>query len=268
MTIINIFHGIGYTLLGGSLIAFILSYVGTFAVLRRMSFFGDGIAHVSLLGIAIGLVTATNPLWSALAVTIIFALLMFVLERKTNLAFDAVIGIIFPFAMAVGISLLALRKAGEVDLEGILFGDINAVQKGDLAGIIIVAVLAILFLITYMRQLTFIAFDREGAEVAGIHTSFLDAVFYVVVAVSVVLGVKMAGVIMVSALLVIPTATGKLLAKSFEGMLSSSVLFAELGVLLGIGVALFWPIPAGAAIIIVSTLIFFASLGVSKLRKA
>jgi zinc transport system permease protein len=127
------------------------------------------------------------------------------------------------------------------------------------------ALLVVIFLIKFYRQIAFITFDREGARIAGVNTEALDLVFYIALAVAIVLGVKILGIILISALLIIPASTGKLLAHSFRNLIWSSIVVAEITVLGGLIISYFLNLPTGATIILFGTALFFLTLFFNKL---
>lgn len=247
-------------LLGGLVLGLLMAYMGVFVVLRRVAFFGEGIAHASLTGIAIGILASYNPLLTAIGVAIIFAAAVFYLERKTTIHPDALIGILFPSLMSLGVVLLSLQKGYQPDLISFLFGNILTIKSSELVTMVVFSVLAVIFLTSLYRQIIFSAFDKEGAEIAGINTDLIDFIFYILLAITVVLGVKMLGIILVSALLVIPTSIGKLLARSFKNLTLISVAVAEVVIVGGIALSYLLDIPTGATIILFGATLFFAIL--------
>lgn len=247
-------------ILGGLILGLLLAFMGIFVILRRMAFFGDGIAHASLAGIAIGILAAYNPLIVAIIFSIILAIIIFYLERKTKLSSDVIIGILFTASMALGIILISLKSGYQPELLSFLFGNILAIQTSELLFMSGFAVLVIIFLVYFYRQIAYITFDREGAEVSGINTNVLDLIFYIALSVAIVLGVKILGIILVSALLIIPASCGKLVARSFKNLIILSIIFAEITVLGGIATSYILNLPTGAIIILFGTALFFMIL--------
>lgn len=247
-------------IIGGIILALLLSFMGIFVILRRMAFFGDGIAHASLAGIAIGLLAVYNPLIVAILFSIILAIIIFYLERKTTLSSDVIIGILFTASMALGVVLISLKSGYQPELISFLFGNILAIKVSELILMSVFAALVLIFLIYFYRQIAFITFDREGAKIFGIRTEILDLIFYIALAVAIVLGVKILGIILVSALLIIPASTAKLIAGSFKGLIGSSILVAEITVLGGLAISYLLNLPTGAIIILFGTALFFLTL--------
>lgn len=252
-------------IIGGLMLGLLLAFMGVFVILRRMAFFGDGVAHASLAGIAIGLLASYNPLVVAIIYSIILAAVIFYLERKTRLSSDVIIGILFTASMALGVVLISLKSGYQPELISFLFGNILAIEPSGLIIMSIFAVLVVIFLILFYRQIAFSTLDHDGARVAGINTEVLDFIFYIALAVAIVLGVKILGIILVSALLIIPASIGKLISKSFKNLIISSIAIAEVTILGGIIISYLMNLPTGAVIILFGTGLFFITLFAAKL---
>ncbi|OHA62703.1 MAG: hypothetical protein A2748_02215 [Candidatus Wildermuthbacteria bacterium RIFCSPHIGHO2_01_FULL_45_20] len=255
-------------LLAGIAIGLILPFLGVFVSMRRMAFFGDGIAHASLAGIALGIVTGANPFWGALAVGIAFGIGVYALEHKTNLSSDVVIGVLFTSGLALGVVLMSFQHGYQPDLITFLFGNILAISQTDM--LVIAGLAAVIFsvLFWYARHFTMIAFDRETAWTSGMNTELLNLLFYILLSVTIVLGVKLLGIILVSALLIIPAAIGKLLAPSFIGLVTLSIIAGEFAIGIGLLISYYLDIPSGSTIILTgSGMLILAVLGRSIVRK-
>jgi len=200
-------------LLAGLVLGILLAFLGIFVTLRKMAFFSDGVAHAALAGAAIGLLTRFRPLISALLFSMLLACLIYWLEKKSNLSSDAIIGILFTSGMALGIVLISLRKGYQPELLGYLFGNILAIRRQDLALIVVLALLIIAFIVINRRKLTLLALDREMAYMAGINPDFYQLLLYVMLACALVLGIRVLGVILVSAILIIPVSTARLFSR-------------------------------------------------------
>lgn len=242
--------------IAGIVLALLFAILGTYVILRQMAFWGDGIAHASLAGIAIALFAGWNPLLVAVVTAVIFAILIFTLERKTNLSSDALIGVLFTSFMALGIVILSLNRGYQPELLSFLFGNILSVGSFDLLIIVMLAAVIIAFLLINQKSLSLLIFDRTSAYLAGIKTGRLELLYYIVLAVSVVLGVKMLGVVLVSALLILPASIAKLLAGSFAGLRMISIVVAETIVIIGLFASLYFNLPSGPSIILVGSIIF------------
>lgn len=247
-------------LLAGLALGAILPFLGAFVVLKRMSFFGDGIAHASLAGVAIGILAGVSPFGVALAVGVAFAIAIFILERKANLTSDAIIGLIFTTGLALGVVLLSMQKGYQPELISFLFGNILTLGMSDVILIGIAAVVILGVIIATHRPFTLVVLDRTTAWLRGIPVGAYEFFFYIVLALAVVLGVKLLGIILVSALLIIPPTTAKLIAGSFKGLLITSGIAGEAAVLSGLVISYYADLPSGATIILAGASIFFIVL--------
>ena len=240
----------------GVLLAALLAVLGVFVLMRRMAFFADGIAHASLAGIAIGILAAFNPMAVAIVLAALAGYLVYVLERRLKLAGDTAIGIIFTAGMALGVMLMSFKPGYQPELMSFLFGNILSVARLDLVLIAAIGIIVLAFLAFNFKPLALLALNRESAILSGIRISLLDPLFYVLLSVSVVLGIKVLGIILVSALLITPVATAKVLASSLRQTLILSILLGELAVLLGLLASFLLNLPTGPTIVLISAIIF------------
>jgi len=242
--------------IAGIILAALLSLLGVFVVLKKMAFFADGIAHASLAGVAAGIIFSSDPLLWALSAAVLFSIVIFFLEQKQSLSADTSIGIIFSFGMALGVFLISLKPGYQSELVSFLFGNILAIRRADIGLIGILSGLIILYVIKNLRSLTLLCLDKESAYLAGVKSDRMLLILNIILAVAVVLGIRIMGVILVSALLVIPVATAKIFSKSFIALLIMSIFFGEAAVISGLIISFSKDIPAGPAIVLSGTLLF------------
>ena len=248
----------------GGILSIVFGVLGVYVLQRGLSFWGDGIAHASLAGIAVALLTGWQPLILALIVALLFAIGIFFLEAKTKLSKDTMIGILFTSLMSIGLLLAANLEEGHHELEAFLFGDLSEIMNFD-AGVIILFSIVILGLVyKYKKELAYISIDQQGAYMAGMPVKKLNLMFYCILAIAVVLAAKVMGVILVSALLIIPAAAAQLSSNSLAHWRSRSVIFSLISVIFGLIFSLFFELPSGPVIILTSTLLFVISLALSK----
>ena len=244
-------------LLAGLLLGLLLSRLGVYVTLRRMAFFSDGIAHAALAGAAVGLLTRRDPLLAALLFSALLAVLIYFLERKSRLPVDSIIGILFTSGMALGVVLISLRPGYQPELIGYLFGNILAIRGSDLLLIAVLGALILAFLVFRRRQLTLLALDREMACMAGIRPAVYDLLLYVALACALVLGIRVLGVVLISAILIIPVSTARLFCRSFRALTRWTVVVAESFVLAGLLLSYFLDLPTGAVIVLTGSAVFF-----------
>ncbi|MGQ9671697.1 MAG: metal ABC transporter permease [Candidatus Aminicenantales bacterium] len=245
-------------LVAGVFVSIACALLGLFVVLRRDAMIGHGLAHVTFGGVALGLFLNLMPLAVALLTAVLAAWAIIKVKEKAGLHGDTAIGIISSAGLALGIVLVSLAHSFNVDLMGYLFGDILAIEPIEvwlsllLAGVVITSISA------NYHKLMFLTFDKEAARASGIKSQRLDLLLTVLTAVTVVLGMKVVGILLVAALLVIPAATGLQLASNFRQTLWLSSFLAVVSVLLGLVLSLAFDFPASAAIVLVSFFLFGA----------
>ncbi len=163
---------------------------------------------------------------------------------------------LFTSGMALGVVLISLKSGYQPDLVSFLFGNILAIKSLDLIIIALLSVLIIVFLAHNHKNITLMALDMDTAYMAGVKVDLLQITFYIIMAVSVVLGLKILGIILVSALLIVPASTAKLLSKSVKGLIVQSIIFSEVVVLLGIMLSYYLDSPTGPMIVLAGTAFF------------
>lgn len=251
----------------GALLGVLLAYLGIFVTLRKMAFFGDGIAHSSLAGIAIAVLAGWAPLPVALVWAVIVAVFIFWLERSTRLPSDTLIGIFFTASMALGVILMSFTQGYRPELLTFLFGSILAIQNADLAITAVVTALVLTWLVWATSRLTYMSLAEDNAAVAGINVRLNSLLLYVALALATVLGVKILGIVLVSALIILPAAASRLLTRSFRGYIAATLLLSELMILSGLALSYRYDLPSGATIVAVGTVIFFLAAALQRLRR-
>lgn len=248
-------------LIAGLIIGLGCAVLAFFVVLRRMAFVGVGISHAALGGVALGLLLGIDPLAAALGFSVIVAWLIGAVSGRGKLSEDTAIGIFFPTAMALAVALMAGTPDYRQNLLGYLFGNILLVQSGDLvfAGILVGGTLLVTGV--FFKELLFISVDEETARAAGLPAAGLRYLLLTLIAVTIVSAIKVVGIILVSAFLVIPAATAQILAPSVRSMLFLSVASALVSVVGGLWVSWVLDLPSGAAIVLLAAVLFFAAMG-------
>jgi zinc transport system permease protein len=246
-------------LAAGLLVGLVASLLGVFVVLRRSAFFGDAIAHASLAGVALGVLTGLPPLLPAAGIGIGIGLGLNRVEKKSRLPVDTILGFVLPFFMALGLLLLAFAPGFQPELLSYLFGNILAVGPGSLWIIAAIATGVVPVLLAMRRPLIFATFDPDGARVSGIRVDALLTLYHVLLALTVIASLKVVGIILVNALLVIPAATAKLLARSLKQMFLFAPAVGVGSVLVGLFASYHLDVPSGPAIAVIAGLAFLAA---------
>ena len=252
-------------LMAGLIVGLGCAVLAFFVVLRRMAFVGVGISHAALGGVALGLLLGIKPLLAALGFSVAVAWAIGAVGGRGKLSEDTAIGIFFPTAMALGVALMAGTPDYRQNLLGYLFGNILLVQNSDLvfAGILVGA--SLLMTVLFFKELLFISVDEETARAAGLPAARLRYLLLTLIAVTIVSAIKVVGIILVSAFLVIPAATAQILAPSVRAMMALSVAFALTAVVGGLWLSWVLDLPSGAAIVLLAAALFFAAMGGNRL---
>lgn len=243
--------------LAGAVLAVLLASLGIFVTLRKMAFFGDGIAHASLAGIALAVLAGLAPMPVALAWAVAVALLIYRLERSTKLSSDTMIGIFFTASMALGVVLMSMTRGFQPELLSYLFGSILSVRDADLILTVVLAAIIMTWLTLSFRDLTAMSLAEDGAKVSGVRVGLQTMLLYVALSVATVLAVKILGIVLVSALLILPAATSRMVTTTFRGYVWASILISEVTVLSGLALSYAYDLPSGASIVLVGTAAFF-----------
>lgn len=252
-------------LLAGLILAPLLAVLGSFMTLRKMSFFADGIAHASLFGIALAILTGASPFYGALIIALVFACVIYLLEHYGSLSSDGVIGIIFTTGLALGIVMISLQPGYQPDLISFLFGNILAIRWSDVWLISGISILLLLLVYTNFRSLLLTSLSKDLAWVSGVSIKNNTLLFYIMLSLAVVLGVRLLGIILVTALLITPAMTSKLCTSSFKQYLIGSVIFSLISVTGGLILSYYLDLPTGATIVLFSTFCFISTLFITKI---
>lgn len=246
-------------LIGGAMVALLSSYYGVFVVQRGLSFLGSGLAHAAFGGVALGLLLQTEPLWIAIPFTVVVAIAIAWVKYKTELSNDTAVGIFFSVSMALGIVFLFLRREYTADAFTYLFGSILAVTKTDLW---ITVIMAAVTLCTFplWKRWAYASFDRELAQTDRLPVVKDDFILSVLIAITVVIAIKIVGIVLIAAFLVIPPATARILSRTFRMMTVIAMMFGLVSALLGLFVSYYLDVPSGATIILLQALFFFFAM--------
>jgi zinc transport system permease protein len=246
-------------LIAGSLLALLSGVLGVFLVLRKMSLIGEGLAHVSFGAVALGLLFGIYPFYVSLPLTVLASFLVFRLVDKGKFYGDTAIGIVSAAGIAGGVIIASLAGGFNVDLFSYLFGSLLAVSITELYFLAVLSVSTLVFIIYYYRPLFAWSFDEVSARAMGIKVDFLNKVMLILIALTVAAAVKAVGVMLVSALLILPAASALQRAASFRQALISSAIFALISVCLGLIASLLFNLPTGASIVFSGLLLFMVS---------
>lgn len=244
----------------GIIIGAIAPLIGIFLVLRRYSLIADTLSHVSLAGVAVGLLLNINPLITAIIASVGSSWVIEKLRLSKKVYGESALSIFLSGSLALAIILISLAHGFSVDLFNYLFGSILTVRTEDVY-IILGAGLAVAILIsTFYKELTFITFDEEAAKVSGIPTKFINTLLIVLAAVTVSLAIPIVGVLLISALIVIPVVAALQFKKSFLETIFYAEIISLFSVITGVISSFYLNLPAGGAIVLIALIIFLVSI--------
>lgn len=250
------------------LVGVLCSVMGTYVVLRRLSFIGDGIAHASFAGIVIAYLRGLDYYVGAAIVAVLTALGIGFVHRRGRVALDTAIGVLFTGAFALGIFLMSRQRSYSIDLQSFLFGDILSVSHQDVLMIVALALLVALVTAIMYRALLYTSFDPVVAQASGMNATLIEYVLLVLLALTIIISLQAVGIVLVAALLVTPAAAAYQLTTRFNVMMLISGIFGALCAVGGLYLSYYLQSSSGATIVLVATAIFFASMGGKQLRGA
>jgi manganese/iron transport system permease protein len=255
-------------LVAAVLIGLVCSVVGVYVVLRNMSFIGDGLAHASFAGIVIAYLLKFDLYIGGLIFTIATALGIGAVSKKSEMSLDTTIGVFFTAAFALGIALMSHVQTYVIDLQDFLFGNILAIDRRDIVIIsaltaVILGLIALLY-----KELLFSSFDPVSAGASGLPVGALSYMLLAMLAVTIIVSLQAAGIILVAALLVTPAATAYQLTDRFGPMMLLAALIGVVSGIVGLYLSFYWNVASGASIVLVATACFFAAMALSPKRRS
>ncbi len=265
-TILSFFHYdfLIRAFIAGILIGIIAPLVGIFLVVRRYSLMADTLAHVSLTGIAIGLLTNLNPIISAALTSVIAALLIEKLRSFRKIFSESLLAIFLSGSLALAIILIGLAHGIQVNITSFLFGSISTIQTSDLYTIAIFSTLAFGMIVLCYRELFSIAFDEELASISGLPVRFLNTLFIALTAITIALSIRIVGVLLIGALMVIPVSSALQFGKGFRQSIYLSILFSLISVIIGLFASYAFGLASGGTIVMTAIAIFIFSIFLNK----
>ncbi len=254
----SIFH-YGFIVRGleaGIVVALIAPLIGIFLVLRRYSLIADTLAHVSLAGIAIGLLARVDPVITAIATTVLASLGIEKLRGTKRIYGESALALFLSGSLALAIVLLSLAKGLNANLFSYLFGSIVTVTDSDVRIIVGLAFVVAIALAAFFKELVFVAFDEDAAKVSGIQTGLVNSVLIILSALTVSLSIPIVGVLLISALIVIPVVTALQLRQSFMTTIIVAEAVSVLSVVAGIFVSFAFNLSTGGTIVLLMLAVF------------
>ena len=250
--------------LAGIIIAILASISGSFIVLRRYAMLTETLAHVALVGVAIGMVTGQNPIWVAVIVSVLSAWLIEYLRSYYGLYSDSILAIFLSGSLALAVIIVSVAGSFNTSLFSYLFGSILSVTTEDLIVMSIFGSLSMAVLLGLFKEFYFIAFDEEVAQVSGLKVKLLNFLLVTIIAVIIALSIRIVGTLLIGALMVIPTISALRYKLGFLKTIFLSLAFSVSAVLLGMTLSYNYSLPSGATIVLVILAIFTVSIVINR----
>lgn len=255
-------------LIAATLIGLVCSVVGVYVVLRNMSFIGDGLAHASFAGIVIAYLLKFDLYVGGLIFTVLTALGIGAVSKRSEVSLDTTIGVFFTAAFALGIALMSQVRNYVIDLQDFLFGNVLAIDRRDIVIIASLAVAILLLIALLYKELLFASFDPVSAGATGLAVDALSNLILVILAVTIIVSLQAAGIVLVAALLVTPAATAYQLTNRFSSMMLLSAVVGVFSAIAGLYVSYYLNVASGASIVLVATACFFGAIALSPKRRS
>jgi len=240
----------------GIIVAVISPLIGTFLVTRKYSLISDTLSHVSLAGVMLGLLIGINPIFTALGVALLAAWLIERIRGEKKVSGETVLSLFLSGGLAIAVILMGLGKGFGVDLFSYLFGSITTVRNEDLFIILILGTVVLVTILMMYKKLLYVCYDEEGARVAGLPVKSINFLLITLAAFTVVVAMRIVGVLLIGALMTIPAITAMQVAKSFKQSLVLSVFLSLAAVTGGLWLAFYFNLAAGGAIVILALTFF------------
>jgi len=244
----------------GIVVAFLSSLLSIFIVLKRISLIGDGLAHTAFGGLALGYYLDILPLWVAGVVVILGSIGITKVTRSSKVSGDAAVAIFLQLGLASGIVLLSLSRGFGVNLESLLFGSILLVSIDQILSAVLALAITSALVLIFFKELVYTTFDETQAKAAGIKTWFFDYLVSILAGMAIIVSIPIVGVLLISALLVLPAVTSTQISSSFKQTVILSPLFGLLSVILGLCASIILDTASGATIVLVGLILFLISL--------
>ncbi len=248
-------------LVSGIAVGLICSFMGTFLVLRRYSLFGDGIAHVAFGGVSVGLFLGVFPLWTAFIVSILGGLGLQKLRQSTQISGDSAVAVVLVSGLAIGVILVSSSGGFSVDLFSFLFGSILLISNEDTLMILAISAGIIATLTVMQKQFLHLTFNEEQAKIAGLPVTLLNYAFVILASITVVTSMRLVGILLISALIVIPNIAAMAFGKGFKKTVGISMSISVISVVSGILLSYYYNVAPSGTIVMIAVAILIAVLG-------
>lgn len=254
-------------LIVGCLVSLCASLLGTSLVLKRYSMIGDGLSHEGFAALAIAYALNLAPMSLSIPVCVIAAFFLLQLEENAKIKGDAATALLCSGALAVGVMTISLTTGMNTDVCNYMFGSILAMSPSDVELSVVLSIIVLLLYLLFYPRIFAVTFDESFAKASGTNTRLYNMVIALLTAVTIVLGMRMMGTLLISSLIVFPSLTAMRICRTFRWTVLMSALFSLSGFLVGIILSYLYSIPTGASIVVIDILLFFFFSAVEMLRE-
>ena len=245
-------------ILAGLAVAMISGLVGCFVVWRRMSYYGESIAHSSLLGVGLGILMGVGINLGIVFTCLLFGILFLWLQQSKLLSSDTLLGVLAHLALSIGIIVISMNRI-KIDVHAFLFGDILAVTQNDLWGMYLAVLFVVIIICLNWSSLLLVTIDEDLAKAEGVNPLFINLLLTSILTIVVAVSIQIIGLLLITAMLIIPAATSRRLVNSPEMMAIVATLLGVISVVLGIYLSVEIDAPSGPSIVVVNAVLFFLS---------
>ena len=245
-------------ILAGIAVALISGLVGCFVVWRRMSYYGESIAHSSLLGVGLGILMGIGINLGVIFTCLLFGILFLWLQQSKVLSSDTLLGVLAHLALSVGVIVISMNRV-KIDIHSFLFGDILTVTQNDLWGMYLAVLVVVIIICLNWSSLLLVTIDEDLAKAEGVNPLFINLLLTSILTIVVAVSIQIIGLLLITSMLIIPAAASRRLVNSPETMAVVATVIGILSVIIGIFLSVEIDAPSGPSIVVVSAILFFLS---------
>ena len=245
-------------ILAGIAVALISGLVGCFVVWRRMSYYGESIAHSSLLGVGLGILMGIGINLGVIFTCLLFGILFLWLQQSKVLSSDTLLGVLAHLALSVGVIVISMNRV-KIDIHSFLFGDILTVTQNDLWGMYLAVLVVVIIICLNWSSLLLVTIDEDLAKAEGVNPLFINLLLTSILTIVVAVSIQIIGLLLITSMLIIPAAASRRLVNSPETMAVVATVIGILSVIIGIFLSVEIDAPSGPSIVVVSAVLFFLS---------
>jgi len=251
----------------GVLVSLCAALLGVSLVLKRYSMIGDGLSHVGFGALSIALAMNVAPLAVSIPVVVIAAFLLLRISENSKIKGDAAIAIISSSALAIGIIVTSLTTGMNLDINSYMFGSILAISESDVWLSIVLTVIVLILFVIFYNKIFAVTFDENFAKAVGTKTNIYNMLIAVLAAITIVVGMRVMGALLISSLIIFPSLTSMRVFKSFRSVVLSSAVISVICFVIGITVSFLYPVPAGPSIVVTNLIVFLIFWIIGKFKR-